>query len=362
MPIKDNDISQDLQHFIKEAIAAKIPFFIQGGGSKDYYGNPVEAGPLDVSPHSGVISYEPTELCITVRAGTPLSEIESLLAEHQQILPFEPPQYTDRATIGGAIAAGIAGPRRAYSGSVRDAILGVQIINGEGEIVNFGGQVMKNVAGYDLSRLMVRSLGTLGLILNVSIRLIPKPEQDLSLVFEASQEDALAFFEGLRKQLLPITASLWKDNMVYMRFSASEKILKSTRAKIAAQKEIDVLADGDNFWQSIRDHKDDFFSYSDKPLWRLSLPPVSDKILRINDPQLIEWGGAQRWVNSNAPANIIHSIAMSRGGYATAFKRRAPGTAVFPTLEPKLLALHRQLKRKMDPHAVFNPNRLYQGV
>jgi len=362
MPIKDNDISQDLELFVKESIAARMPFAIHGGGSKDFYGNPVNAGPLDITAHTGIVSYDPTELCITVRAGTRLNELESLLAEHQQVLPFEPPQYTDKATIGGAIAAGISGPRRAYSGSVRDAILGVQIINGEGEIVNFGGQVMKNVAGYDLSRLMVRSLGTLGLILNVSIRVIPKPEKDLSLSFEASQEDALAFFQDLRLKLLPVTATLWKDGRVYIRFSASEKILQSTHQKMTSEHKLDETSITDDFWQNIRDHKDDFFTLSDKPLWRLSLPPTSDNIVRINDPQLIEWGGAQRWVNSNAPANIIQSIASSRGGYATAFKRQLPGTAVFPALEPQLLQLHRQLKRKMDPHGLFNPNRMYQGV
>lgn len=362
MSIKDKDTSQELQQFVKEAIAAKIPFAIQGGGSKAFYGNPVDAGPLDVTSHTGVVSYDPTELCITVRAGTPLSELESLLAEHQQVLPFEPPQYTNKATIGGAIASGISGPRRAYSGSVRDAILGVQIINGEGEVVNFGGQVMKNVAGYDLSRLMVRSLGTLGLILNVSIRVIPKPEQDLTLSFDASQEDALAFFQKLRLQLLPVTATLWKDGKVYIRFSASEKILQSTQQKMASEHKLDESPLTNDFWTAIRDHQDDFFNNSDKTLWRLSLPPTSDNIVRINDPQLIEWGGAQRWVNSNAPANIIHSIASSRGGYATAFKRREPGNAVFPALEPNLLNLHRQLKQKMDPHGLFNPNRMYQGV
>ena len=175
--IPENDISSELQNSVKDAISNKTALYIHGGNSKLFFGNVVDATPLDISRHTGIIDYDPTELCITVRAGTLLSDIEKVLESENQILPFEPPQYTPNATIGGALAAGISGPRRAYSGSVRDAILGVKIINGEGEIANFGGQVMKNVAGYDLSRMMVRSQGTLGVILEASIRLLPKPKK-----------------------------------------------------------------------------------------------------------------------------------------------------------------------------------------
>ena len=365
MPIKDNDISEQLQNNVKEAINTKTPLFICGGRSKEFYGNPVDAKPLEVSPHTGVISYEPTELCITVRAGTRLKDIEALLAEHQQILPFEPPTYSDNTTIGGAIAAGISGPRRAYTGSARDAILGVQMINGEGEIVTFGGQVMKNVAGYDLSRLMVRSLGTLGVLLNVSIRLLPKPSHDLTLSFSASQEQALLYFQDLRVRQYPVTGSVWYEDQVSLRVSASEKIIESTRKKIAAQDIVESLTENDTndtFWQDIRDHKHAFFNQNDKPLWRFSLPPASEMLSRIDDNLLIEWGGAQRWAHSRTPANIIHSIAHSRRGFATSFRYGEPGTAKFPALETTVLELHKRLKTKMDPHNIFNPNRMYEGL
>lgn len=369
------DLSQSLQEQVQEAIQQQSPLFIHGGKSKLFYGNAVDAKPLDISAHSGVINYEPCELCITVRAGTLLSELEALLAENQQILPFEPPHYSEKATIGGAIAAGISGPRRAYTGSVRDAILGVQIINGEGEIANFGGQVMKNVAGYDVSRLMVRSQGTLGVILNVSLRLLPKPEANLTLSFEAEQHQALAYFKAMRTQQLPITATVWHDELLSIRLSASENILKNSKQTLikniatnemssisSINKECNEQENADNFWQSIRDHQHPFFQNENKPLWRFSLPPSSEKFTRIDNQPLIEWGGAQRWVQTNMPTNIIQNIASSRKGYATLFKGDLAGVPHFPVLEENLLKLHKSLKQKMDPHGIFNPNRIYHGL
>jgi len=356
--ITNNNINESLQQQVQEAISSHTPLFIHGGESKQFYGNSVDAKPLDISKHTGVVSYEPTELCITVRAGTRLNELEALLAGQQQILPFEPPQYSDKATIGGAIAAGISGPRRSYTGSVRDAILGVQIINGEGEIVNFGGQVMKNVAGYDLSRLMVRSQGTLGVILNVSIRLLPKPTHELTLHFGSSAEQALTFFQDIGNQQLPVTATAWYNDTAYLRLSASETTLEACQKKIEAE----PLSDLNKLWQDIRDHKHSFFEHFDKPLWRLSLPPASDYFSSVDDSQFIEWDGAQRWISSNVPANIIQSLAEKHGGHATLFRGDLPETPKFPALEPALFELHKQLKNKMDPHGIFNPNRVYQGL
>ena len=281
MTIVDNDINKKLQQQVKDAISSKTPLCIQGGKSKLFFGNRFDAQLIDLSQHTGVVSYEPTELCITVRAGTKLSELEALLAQHNQILPFEPPHYpyiqddgnhSDTATIGGAIATGISGPRRAYTGSARDAILGVEIINGEGEIVSFGGQVMKNVAGYDLSRLMVRSQGTLGILLSISIKLLPKPVQDTTLSFSATQDTALAVFQALRIQQLPITASVWYDNKISLRLSASEAILKTSHVRLntflSEQFPSLPLAEIENqahsFWQDIRDHKHPFFTKKGK--------------------------------------------------------------------------------------------------
>ena len=364
MPLNNNDISQSLQDQVKKAISQKEALFIHGGKTKHFYGNTVEATPLDISPHTGIVEYEPTELCITVRAGTRLTEIEALLEENNQVLPFEPPHYfnvnqpNDNATIGGAVAAGISGPRRAYTGSVRDAILGVQMINGEGEIVTFGGQVMKNVAGYDLSRLMVRSQGTLGVILNVSLRVLPKPSHELTLKLALSQEDALKKCQSLRLEQLPVTATAWFDNALYIRLSASESILESSKQKLNSEE----FAESSQLWGSIRDHHHPFFDNRSKPLWRFSLPPAADIISRFDNDQLIEWGGAQRWVHSNAPANIIHSIAEAQKGYATLFQSTVPNITRFTVLDPALLQLHKSLKMKMDPHGIFNPNRIYQGL
>lgn len=358
MPIKDNDISLALQMQVKESIETRSPIFIHAGKSKLFYGNSVNAKPIDVSEHTGVISYEPTELCITVRAGTRLSELEKLLTDQQQILPFEPPHYSESATIGGAIATGISGPRRAYTGSIRDAILGVQIINGKGEIVNFGGQVMKNVAGYDLSRLMVRSQGTLGLILSLSIRLLPKPANDITVTFEASQKEALNYFQELRTQHHPVSATAWFKNQVYCRLSGSAETLAFSQQQILGE----LLENASYFWQEIKDHKHQYFRQTDKSLWRLSLPPATDQIPGLEGEQLIEWGGAQRWMNSNVPANIIQSIAKTHNGFATLFKGDSPGTTTFPTLEEPLIQLHKQLKNNMDPHHIFNPGRIYETV
>ncbi len=356
--ITDNDITEHLHQQVKAAIASRESVYIHGGNSKSFYGNKVDAKLLDISQHTGVVNYEPTELCITVRAGTRLSDIETLLAENQQILPFEPPMYTDDATIGGAIATGISGPRRAYTGSVRDAILGVQIINGDGDIVDFGGQVMKNVAGYDLSRLMVRSQGTLGVILNVSLRLLPKPTHDISLSFETSATEAIEYFQSLRTQQLPISATAWHDNQAYIRLSASEATIENSQKKLG----LSPLETSESLWQDFRDHKHTFFNRFDRPLWRLSLSPAAENASNLDEQQLIEWGGAQRWLSSNAPANIIQSLMSKQGGHATLFRSNVADTQIFPVLDPVLLTLHQRLKSKMDPHGIFNPNRIYQGL
>jgi len=368
MNIIDNDISASLQQQVKEAIASHTPLYIHGGNSKLFHGNPVDATPLDVSAHTGIINYDPSELCMTVRAGTKLSDVEALLAKNNQILAFEPPHYLynkqDTATIGGAIVSGIAGPSRAYTGSVRDSILGVNIINGSGEIANFGGEVMKNVAGYDLSRMMVRSQGTLGALLNVSVRVIPKPEHNITLAFEASQSEALSYLQALRKKTLPITATAWLDNTVSIRLSASEPVLQSCKEKIKGDERLNA----DSFWQDIRDHQHEFFTakkHSDKPLWRFSLPPATAEKIQLDGDELIEWSGAQRWIHSNAPANIINNIAKSLNGYASLFNDTTNSNndiSRFPELEPALFALHKQLKKQMDPQSIFNPNRIYRGL
>ncbi len=357
----DHDDSKNLQQQVQNAIKTGQALNLQGGNSKSFYGNvnpSIDLQTLDISQHTGIVDYDPTELAITVRAGTRIRDLEALLAEHQQLLPFEPPCYSENATIGGAIASGISGPRRAYTGSARDTILGVQIINGEGEIANFGGQVMKNVAGYDLSRLMVRSMGTLGVILNVSLRVLPKPQHEITLNFEASQQDTLAYFRLLRKKQQIISGSVWIEDNCYLRLSGTQQAVQHSENKLDGFK----ISNSEQFWTEIKNHKTAFFQQDNKPLWRLSLPASTPAITSIKDDLLIEWGGALRWVYSNSPPNIIHSIANKHGGYATLFKGEVSETPCFTPLEPALFKLHKQLKNKMDPKGIFNPGRLYESL
>ncbi|MEE9303473.1 MAG: glycolate oxidase subunit GlcE [Thiotrichaceae bacterium] len=358
--ISPQEISEhDLQEQVKTALAEKSALYIQGGNSKAFYGNTVNAKySLNVSKHTGIVDYTPSELCLTVCAGTRITDLEAELASNQQMLPFEPPIFSETATIGGTIAAGLAGPRRPYSGSVRDAVLGMKIINGKGEIISFGGQVMKNVAGYDVTRLMTGSLGTLGVILEVSIKVIPKPLVDTTIVLPYSHEEAINYFTSLRTSGLPISASCYVDDQVYIRLSGSKNQLSNLLKKESWQ----VHDNGDAFWQSIRNQTHDFFQQQDKPLWRLSVSPSSPASAQLNTDNLIEWGGGLRWVASNTPANIVNSIAKKKGGSATLFRGNIPEVQTFPTPEPALFSIYKRLKHNLDPSRIFNPDRMYKGL
>ncbi|MEE9304306.1 MAG: glycolate oxidase subunit GlcE [Thiotrichaceae bacterium] len=350
---------QRLQEQVQTALADDTPLYVHGGNSKAFYGNKVNTQySLDVSEHTGIVEYAPSELCVTVCAGTRIIDLEEELASKQQILPFEPPAFNESATIGGAIAAGLSGPRRPYSGSVRDAILGVKIINGSGEIISFGGQVMKNVAGYDVSRLMTGSLGTLGVILEVSLKVIPKPAVDSTIMIPFSHEEAITYFTSLRTSGLPVSASCYVDDQVYIRLSGSKNHIES----ILKKQDWQHHENGYDFWQSIRNQTHSFFQQHNKPLWRLSVSPTSPASVQLNTDNLIEWGGAIRWSASNTPANIVKSIANKKGGSAILFRGDIPEVQTFPTLDPALFAIHKRLKRKLDPKGIFNPDRMYKGL
>jgi len=364
--ISDCDTSAQLQQQVQSSIDLRSPLVIRGGGSKSFYGRAsVETSNiLEMKHHTGVTDYDPTELAITVRAGTRLKDLEALLDSKQQILAFEPPQFNVNSTIGGVVAAGLSGPRRAFTGSIRDAILGVDIINGDGKIVHFGGQVMKNVAGYDMSRLMVRSMGTLGVILSVSLRVLPKPNKEITVVIDASQEESLSYYQQWRLQHLPITATVWYNDKLTVRLSGTEITLGIAMQYFESLPSTSVLNDADIFWQAIRNHHHPFFSEVTKPLWRLSLPASTKVIARFEGDLLIEWAGGQRWVSSNVPANIVRGVVKRHGGYATLFTghKLLPEVPPFPTLAPELFALHKSLKRKLDPQGIFNPGRLYRDL
>jgi glycolate oxidase FAD binding subunit len=291
----DRITEQAIVEQVDAARSAGTSLLIHGGKTKAFYGNPVQAdAELDCSLHRGVIAYEPTELAITVRAGTPLAEVEALLAEHGQEFPFEPPHFGERSTIGGMVAAGLSGPRRPYAASVRDAVLGVRMLNGKGEVLDFGGRVMKNVAGYDLSRLMVGSLGILGVLLEVSIKVMPRPTGQITLVQEQDQATALALMQRWAGQALPITGTAWLNGRLHLRLAGSEEALSETQRILGGVPM--APADADAFWIAVREQRLDCFA-GEQALWRVSVPPatVADA---IPDVELIEWGGALRWLRS----------------------------------------------------------------
>jgi glycolate oxidase FAD binding subunit len=319
---------------------------IRGGNSKAFFGRACAGEALDVSRHRGIVAYEPTELVITARAGTPLVEIEAALAANNQMLSFEPPHFSPHATLGGMVASGLSGPRRPWGGSVRDAVLGVKLINGRGEVLRLGGQVMKNVAGYDVSRLMVGALGTLGVLLEVSVKVLPRPACERTLVFETATRTL--------PPELPISASLLVDGKRYLRLSASSRCVEMAAGLLGgeAANQIDP-----EIWTSVREQTHPFFA-GQAPLWRVSLPAAAPD-LDIPGPSLIEWGGAQRWLRTDLPANMLRQRVSARGGHATLFRGHHGAAEVFQPLAPAMLALHQRVKQALDPHGIFNPGRLY---
>lgn len=353
--MRERDFSDELQGQVQAAMADGAPVHITGGNTKAFYGRNVAEGcrPLPVAGHVGVVAYEPTELAISLRAGTPLAEVNRLLEEQGQQLPFEPPAFGEAATIGGAVAAGLSGPRRPFAGAVRDAVLGVKLINGRGETLNFGGRVMKNVAGYDVSRLMAGSLGTLGVLLEVSLKVRPVPPRKLTLVHELDAPAALARMQEWEHMPLAITALCHDGERLYARVCGGDRSLEVTREAMGGE----VLEEAPAFWGDLREQRLPFFA-SPGPLWRLSVPPAA-ALMDLPGEWLLEWGGALRWLKSDADPGVIRAAAAAAGGHATLFRGHDGSGEVFQPLPAPLLALHRNLKRALDPQSLFNPGRMY---
>lgn len=347
-----NDLTLELQQSIQEAITSRTPVIIRGGGSKDFLGQCNPGKTLSVNGHKGITSYQPTELVLTARAGTPLKDIEMTLAESNQILPFEPPHFADTATFGGAVASGLSGPIRPYTGSVRDFVLGCKIINGKGEVLNFGGQVMKNVAGYDVSRLMVGAMGTLGLLLEISIKVLPVFPEQICLVQPRSPDDALRFMRTLASQNLPLTGLAYDGDNVHIRLAGAGAAVKAAGKKLGGEKQSQ-----DQFWQALKEQSHPFFS-GDQPLWRLSVPPAS-KQLNLPGKQIIDWGGGLRWLKTDETPERLFNLATNSGGHARLFRDGKPDQPRMQPLPDVMLSLHQKIKDSFDPHAIFNPGRLY---
>ncbi|MSQ55090.1 MAG: glycolate oxidase subunit GlcE [Betaproteobacteria bacterium] len=348
-------VARQFAERVRAAAADGTALRLRGGGTKDFYGCEPRGEVLDVRPYAGVVSYEPTELVVTARCGTPLAELEAALARERQMLPFEPPQFSGPATVGGCVAAGLAGPRRASAGAVRDFVLGARILDGHGRALSFGGQVMKNVAGYDVSRVLAGSLGTLGLILEVSLKVLPRPMEEVTLRLEMPGARVIEQLNRWAASPLPISATAWRDGELSVRLSGSESALRAALGQLGGERVESALAG--SFWHGIREHADAFFA-GDGPLWRLSLPSRAPAI-DLPGEQLIEWGGALRWFRTGASIDTVREAARRAGGHAALFRGGDRSHGVFAPLSPALARLHRELKAAFDPAGILNPGRMY---
>ncbi len=351
--MSNTDHSQAIQDAVQTALTDKTTLNIQGGNTKQFYGRRIQGRPLDVSVHRGIVSYEPTELVLTARCGTALREIEQALDKHNQMLPFEPPHFGDTATLGGAVASGLSGPRRPYSGAVRDNVLGVKIINGKGQILSFGGEVMKNVAGYDASRLMAGAMGTLGILLEVSIKVLPKPATEITIARSADAAQAIQLMTEWTGQYLPVSATYHDGKELYIRLSGNNKAIESAKRIIGS----DSVDWSDMFWYNLREQANSFFM-DDLPLWRLSLPAATTP-LQLQGDVVMEWDGGLRWLKSSATADNIRSLVNAAGGHAILFRNGDRDSDIFNPLSAGLLNIHKNLKQAFDPQGIFNPQRLY---
>ncbi|WP_230969429.1 glycolate oxidase subunit GlcE [Nitrogeniibacter aestuarii] len=353
-----SDQSQAWMERIQAAAAHGEAIRIRGGATKDFYGQRLEGAELDTRGHTGIVNYEPTELVVTARAGTTLAELEQALDAQGQMLGFEPPHFGEGATVGGCVAAGLSGPRRATAGAVRDFVLGTCIIDGRGQHLHFGGEVMKNVAGYDVSRLMTGSLGTLALITEVSFKVLPKPAAEATLVFDMESGVAVENFNAWAGQPLPISATAWVEGRAWVRLSGAEAAVAAACKRLGGER-----VDGEAaaaFWRSVREQTHGFFE-GDMPVWRLSVPSVAAP-LGLMGERLIEWGGAQRWFRTNEHANHIREQVTAVGGHATLFRGGDRRAGVFHPLDPVMAKLQTRLRQSFDPAGIFNPGRLYDGA
>jgi len=363
-PALDPALAQLIEQ-VRAASADGSPLEIRGGGSKWFYGEAPRGKVLDMTPLAGISSYEPSELVVTVRAGTPLVELEAELAKAGQCLPFEPPRLGVAGTVGGMVAAGLSGPARSSVGCVRDYVLGATLLSGEGELMRFGGQVMKNVAGYDLSRLLAGSLGILGPLCEVSLKVLPVAPATATLVFSLDESTALARVNAWAGKPLPLNASAWNRGRLLLRLAGAQAAVLSAVEQLGGDLLDPTQAAAE--WNELRDQRHSLFIFASdqlaagEQLWRLSVPATTPAIA-LPGEQLIEWGGALRWCRTKAPAEQIRSLVAAMGGHATRYRGNDTSCGVFAPLSAPLLQIHRRLKERFDPAGIFNPGRLYAGL
>lgn len=350
------DDTQTLQARVNDALAQGRQLRIEGGGSKSFYGQMITGEVLATQQHRGIINYESTELVLTARGGTPLSEIETTLAEHNQMLPFEPPHFGEAATLGGTIACGLSGPRRPYVGSARDFVLGCRVLTGKGDVLHFGGEVMKNVAGYDVARLMTGAMGTLGVLLDISLKILPRPAAEVTVGLSMSPDKALQVMNHWAGQPVPLSAAVHDGESLFLRLSGATSAVSHAQQLIGGE----PLPNGEDYWQSIREHTHPFFNDA-RPLWRLSLAPAQPPMVLEGDT-LLDWGGAQRWLLSHEKPEVIRHAVQETGGHATLFRQHDIKAGIFHPLPNSLKQLHQRLKHAFDPGGILNPGRMYPDM
>ncbi len=344
---------KEISDRVQQAALNKTSFHIQGGASKQFYtGRPDGVEILDCSTYNGIVSYEPSELVITVRAGTTLRAVESMLTSRGQQFPFEPPAYSHNATVGGVVACGFSGPRRAFNGAVRDAVLGVKLLNGKGEILEFGGQVIKNVAGYDVSRLITGSFGTLGVILEVSLKVVPKPAVELSFERKCSAQSRLADMLSIKNSANNLSGLASSQDAIVYRLAGSEESVRETANRLGG----DALSEETEFWKTLKEQTADFFN-DPTPLWRVSVAPACTEI-DLEGEYMADWGGALRWVKTSLDAEQVQSRVMAASGNALLFRAPNKNTMTLTSLPPAVVQLHKRIKASFDPGSVFNPSYL----
>ena len=337
---------------VREHAARKSPLRIVGGGTKDFLGAPAGGEPLAMAAYAGIVAYEPRELVLTVKAGTRLADIENALAAEGQMLPFEPPRFGEAATIGGTVACNLSGPRRPYAGAARDFVLGARIVNGKGEDLSFGGRVIKNVAGYDVSRLMAGAFGTLGVLTELSFKVLPRPPAEATLAFEMDEAAMIEAVNRWAGQPLPLSATAWESGVLRVRLSGAASAVAAARAKLGGTD----VPDGANYWQALREQSLPFFG-GEAPLWRLSVAQTAAP-LGLAMPQLVEWGGGQRWLRGEAELGPMRDAAQKARGHATRWRGGDRAGGVFHPLAPAIAKIHRRLKEAFDPAGILNPGRM----
>ncbi len=354
----DADLTDALAEQVRAAAAEHRPLRIVGGDTKAFYGRPVMGEPLHLAGHRGVIACEPAELVLTARAGTPLAEIETLLAAHgQQLvaahgqqLGFEPPIFGAASTLGGVVAAGLAGARRPFAGGVRDFVLGATVLDGQGRVLRFGGPVFKNVAGFDAFRPMAGALGSLGVILDVSLRVVPRPRRERARVFDMAEAEARAWLTTRMRAPTPLSGAFHDGTRLHLRLSGGEAGVEAAARDLGGEAETLDVWDDLRTWAPPRT--------DDRPMWRVTLPRTAGPFAE-GETVAWDWAGAQRWVRADVAPERIWRAAAEAGGHAALFRGAGPGQEVFQPLPAPLMALHRRLKAAFDPAGVLNPGRMY---